>query len=113
MKNYPELGVIGSVKVYTDNDIVDGNSNGHGHDWKLKMFWRIYPLTYTLDGSKPLIPGSQTIVPFFIIYYFLLSKPRYVINTCFLKIWIAKVLDAWFLYRVVYSGDNSHKNFTS
>lgn len=38
MKNYPELGVIGSVKVYTDNDIVDGNSNGHGHDLKLKMF---------------------------------------------------------------------------
>lgn len=25
MKNYPELGVIGSVKVYTDNDIVDVN----------------------------------------------------------------------------------------
>lgn len=26
MKNYPELGVIGSFKVYTDNDVIDGNS---------------------------------------------------------------------------------------
>lgn len=38
MKNYLELGVIGSVKVYIDNDIVDGNFNGYGYDWKLKIF---------------------------------------------------------------------------
>lgn len=55
MKNYLELGVIGSVKVYIDNDIVDGNFNGYGYDWKLKM---LYFLIYIFDGLKFLIFGS-------------------------------------------------------
>lgn len=58
MKNYLELGVIGNVKVYIDNDIVDGNFNGYGYDWKLKIFWRIYFLICIFDGLKFLIFGS-------------------------------------------------------